>query len=139
MRSEQFFVIAGMLLAFAMFCFSIEREGWASSGIMTHERAIETANKEIAKLGYKINEMDIVVDEQNSSLHRYVEITERSISQLGPHVKRQLDQYKARLHGHTLWTVMYTFKPRNGNTVLGGALVLVDPSNGEILIVHTAH
>ena len=94
--------------------------------------AIKVANKEVEKLGIDLQELEIEVDKGNRRWDEFMSILRDS----GEVTREQYQQYQSRLRGRIFWTIFYSPKGIDGHGWKGGgATVLIDAKNGEVLIV----
>lgn len=112
----------------------IKAEG---SPVVSREEAIEIANKTIVKLGYDLNELVMVVDEDNQLWNRYAEAMKQS--HFPAEVVKDFEQKEAKLRGHSFWHIGYKLKPEGNVERLGGAGVFVDAAQGQVLLVISGH
>ncbi len=96
------------------------------------EDAIKVANKEVEKLGIDLQELEIEVDKGNRRWDEVMSILRDS----GEVTHERYQQYQTRLQGRTFWALFYRPKRIDGHGWKGGgATVLIDAKNGEVLIV----
>ena len=103
------------------------------------EQAIKIAEAKILQMGYDVTEMYPEIDENNKKWNAYVQGYLRTDlgpdRDPGPEVRGEIERMQAKLRGRPFWNIVYKYKPRNGNIVIGGAVVFVDANNGDILLV----
>ena len=86
---------------------------------------VEVANKTAQELGYKLSEMTISIDENNSAWNNHISKVPFFESEFGQDVKKKLDNKK-------YWAVYYQPK----RTQLGGDLfVFIDKETKEVITV----
>lgn len=117
--------------AFSLALFVGSAEAGSLSAVKK-EDAIKVANKEVEKLGIDLRDLEIEVDKGNRQWDEFMSILRVS----GEVTRDQYQQYQARLQGKTFWTLFYHPKRIDGHAWKGGgAIVLIDAKNGEVLIV----
>ncbi len=100
--------------------------------LVKKEEAIKIANKEVETLGIDLRDLEIEVDKGNRRWDEFMSILRVS----GEVTRVQYQEYQARLQGRTFWTLFYHLKSVDGHGWKGGgATVLIDAKNGEVLIV----
>ncbi|WP_289270110.1 hypothetical protein [Nitrospira tepida] len=97
------------------------------------EQAIKIANKEVDKLGLDPQDLDMEVDKGNVRWDEFMSILRDSgVAES----REQYKQHQAKLQGRTFWTIFYLPKRIEGRRPKGGgATVLIDARDGEVLIV----
>lgn len=97
------------------------------------EQAIKIANQEVNKLGLDLQGLDRELDIGNVRWDEYMSILRESGV---PESREQYKEYQAQLKGKTHWTIFYFPKRIEGRRPKGGgAIVLVDAREGQVLIV----
>lgn len=100
---------------------------------VNQEQAIKIANQEVNKLGLDLQGLDRELDKGNVRWDEYMSVLRESGV---PESREQYKEYQAKLKGKTHWTIFYFPKRIEGRRPKGGgAIVLVDAREGQVLIV----
>jgi len=93
---------------------------------LTLEKAIEIARQEVARLGHKIEDMEVTAYEDNREWRKHVESN--------PRWEEDNRDIASKLEKRKFWAVHFVLKPSPNEWILGGGLwVFVDKADGTII------